>query len=138
MILIAAVDDSGGMMFNNRRQSRDRVLRERILALTGGGVLWMSRYSCGQFADMENINHIRTDDAFFDKAATGEYCFAEDISPAPYSERIEKIILFKWNRRYPADMYFGIDLSAPEWSLVGTEDFSGSSHEKITMEVYGR
>ena len=30
MILIASVDDNMGLMFNHRRQSRDRLLRQRI------------------------------------------------------------------------------------------------------------
>ena len=34
MIIIAAVDDRNGMMFNHRRQSQDKVLREKILSLT--------------------------------------------------------------------------------------------------------
>ena len=33
MILIACVDDNLGMLFNNRRQSMDRVLRARLLKL---------------------------------------------------------------------------------------------------------
>ena len=35
MILIACVDDNLGMLFNNRRQSMDRVLRARLLKLCG-------------------------------------------------------------------------------------------------------
>ena len=36
MIVIACLDDNGGMMFNHRRQSQDRVLRAHIAALVGG------------------------------------------------------------------------------------------------------
>ena len=31
MRVIVCVDDNGGMLFNHRRQSRDRVLCERVL-----------------------------------------------------------------------------------------------------------
>ena len=34
MIVITVIDDNMGMMFNNRRQSQDCILREQILALT--------------------------------------------------------------------------------------------------------
>ena len=45
MIVIACLDDNGGMMFNHRRQSQDRVLRAHIAALVGGAMLWMNHYS---------------------------------------------------------------------------------------------
>ena len=51
MKIIVCVDNQNGMMFNHRRQSQDRVLRKRILELTGGEKLWMNAYSMGQFPD---------------------------------------------------------------------------------------
>ena len=51
MILIVAVDEDKGMMFNRRRQSKDRVLRERILSLAKGGKLWMNAYTRRQFPE---------------------------------------------------------------------------------------
>ena len=36
MILITCVDDAGGLLFNNRRQSQDRILRKEILAQVSG------------------------------------------------------------------------------------------------------
>ena len=65
MILIVCLDDKGGMAFNRRRQSKDRVLREQILALTEGRPLWMNSYSALQFEDAPNI---RVDEAFLEKA----------------------------------------------------------------------
>ena len=49
MILIACVDDRGGIAFNHRRQSSDSVVRNRILELTAGSRLWMNEYSAKQF-----------------------------------------------------------------------------------------
>ena len=43
MKVIVCVDDKGGVMFNHRRQSQDRVLRERILGMTAGQTLWTWR-----------------------------------------------------------------------------------------------
>ena len=51
---------------------------------------------------------------------------------------IEKIILYRWNRKYPADFRFDINLEDSEWKLAETREFTGSSHEKITEEVYVR
>lgn len=139
MILIAAVDDRYGMLFNKRRQSQDRVLRERILAISAHRCLWVNHYTAGQFTQAGQLaEQLRVDDDFLSKAAAGEYCFVENIRMAPYEEMIEQIILFKWNRRYPGDFYFDIDLASGAWRLASTEEFPGSSHEKITMEVYVR
>ena len=45
MKLILCVDDKGGLAFNHRRQSRDRVLNEHILMHCGMHRLWISPYT---------------------------------------------------------------------------------------------
>lgn len=136
---MAAVDKHGGLMFNRRRQSQDRVLRQKIREMARESILWLSPYSRKQF-ESDTEPEIRVDEAFMEKAGTGEYCFIEDVSAAPYADRIEKIVLFHWNRDYPGDFFFDIDVSAPPWKVVEseTEEFPGSSHEKITKEVFAR
>lgn len=132
MILIACVDDNLGMLFNNRRQSMDSVLRGRILTMCAGKKLWMNAYSRKQFnTDAEGIT---VDENFMAKAGSDDYCFAENISVKPYEIEMQKIILYRWNRVYPADLYFDIDLK--NWHLKESNDFAGSSHDKITEEVY--
>lgn len=137
MIIIVAVDDRSGMTFNHRRQTQDSILREKIIELTAGKCLWMNCYSVQQFHSCDAAQ-IRVDDNFLREAASGEFCFLEDQPIKEYEKQIEQIILFKWNRRYPGDLYFDIDVKGEGWRLVRTEDFAGSSHEKITMEVYVR
>lgn len=135
MILIACVDNRNGMMFNHRRQSQDRVLRSDVLSLTKGKKLWMNAYSRKQFTE-ENTEQIETEEAYFSKAGSGEYCFAENADFFQNADKIEEIYLYHWNRDYPADTYFPIDLSS--WKCVETAEFTGSSHEKITRERYVR
>lgn len=137
MKVIVAIDDGGGMMFNCRRQSQDRVLRERILRLSDGAPLWMNAYTRKQFDDTA-AERIRVDEDFLSKAADGDFCFVENAAVAPALDRVERVILFRWNRAYPSDLRFDVDVSAPPWTLVRTEDFPGYSHEKITEEVYER
>lgn len=96
----------------------------------------MNEYSYNMFAAIDAQNVI-IDNEFIRKAGTGDYCFIEDISPMAYEENIEKIILYKWNRSYPADLYFDIPLDK-RWKLIDMEEFKGSSHGKITQEVYTR
>lgn len=132
MVLITCIDDKNGMMFNKRRQSKDSAVRADILAEAGGNALWMNSYSAKQFE--EPAENITVDEAFLDKAATGEFCFLEGEGASSAKDRIEKLIVYKWNRLYPSDVKFDIDLSG--WKLESTAEFAGSSHEKITKEVY--
>ena len=135
MIAILCVDDHNGMMFNHRRQSQDRVLRQRMLELVKGKTLWMNAYSKKQF-QKENAEEIQESEQAFSEAGAGEYCLFEDTDPAAYADRIEEVILFHWNRVYPADQYVTLDLSG--WTLKECTEFAGSSHEKITEEHYIR
>lgn len=131
MILICCVDDQMGMTFNHRRQSQDRFLRQRILELSGGS-LWMNEYSAKQFADTNE--GIIVDQDCLKNCPNGAYCFVEDLPVHDLNP--EEIILYRWNRTYPADTYFGIPLE--DWCLHRAEEFPGYSHERITEEVYTR
>lgn len=137
MIVMMCVDDNGGTMFNGRRQSRDRVLQEELLARTQGRRLWMNASSAALFAPEEE-ERIAVAEDFLDRALPGEFCFAEGAALAPSEERIEELILFKWNRVYPADRFFDLPLEEHGWRMTGTREFPGSSHERITEEVYRR
>lgn len=137
MIVIACVDDKGGMMFNHRRQSQDQQLRDYIAHMTGNARLWMNHYSASQF-DTDSLPRLNIDESFLQEAVEGDYCFVENTPLAPYERWIEKIILFKWNRTYPADKYFDIDLASGQWHKVDDATFVGHSHDEITMEVYIR
>lgn len=136
MIIIAVIDDRNGLLFNKRRQSQDYILYEKILELTSNSCLWMNSYSSKQFAQ-HPAQHLTVDDEFLDKASEGEYCFIENVSTLPYLSKIEKIILYKWNRKYPGDFFFDIPLEQG-WKITEVEDFPGSSHENMTKEVYER
>lgn len=132
MILIVCMDDQNGMAFNHRRQSQDRVLIERIEGLTADNNLRMAPYSQKLFSS----SNILADDDYLSKAGIDDYCFVEREDVKPHEDKIQKVIVFRWNRHYPSDLKFGIDLS--NWHLVSTEEFPGSSHLKIAMEVYER
>ena len=134
MNLIVCLDDRNGMMFNGRRLSRDRILREYLLELSGGK-LWMNAFSAGQFEKKDGLE-IRED--FLESTPDGEFCFLENQPCQTFEDRIEQVILCKWNRTYPSDQKFDISLDDHGWNCISTEEFPGSSHEKITVEVYKR
>lgn len=133
MILIVCVDDRGGMLFARRRQSQDRVLRDDLLREVGGAKLYMNAYSAKLFGSDDRIT---VAEDCLARAGEGEYCFVENLDPVPYTEKLEQIIVYRWNRHYPADFYFGVALETPAWTRIRTEEFAGSSHEKITKDVY--
>lgn len=135
MILILCLDDKNGMAFNRRRQSQDALAREKLLSLTAGAPLWMNAYSAKQFGDAHGIT---VDEAFLEKAGPGEYAFAEFPPLAPYAKDVERICVIRWNRAYPADAKLDIPLKSGLWNLVKSEDFPGSSHETLTLEIYER
>ena len=92
MIVITCLDDRGGVMFNRRRQSQDRILRERIASMTAGGRLWMSRYSAGQF-EGEALPNLTVDDDFLQKAVLG----ALWLKLATITQKLKKPFLTKKN-----------------------------------------
>ena len=136
MKLIVCLDDQNGMLFGGKRQSRDRAVCEKILSITQGAMLWMNHYSYPLFADMNMW--VAVDDAFLSLAAEEDWCFVENTDVCPYLDSVSQIIIFKWNRRYPADMVFSAELTGGTWKLNQSEVFSGYSHDRITMEVYTR
>lgn len=129
MIVAICVDDRMGLMFQGRRLSKDALLRQKLLELSGGR-LRMSPYSAKQFEE-----HVYAGSDYLSGAEENDWCFVENGDYQAVSDRIQKIVLFKWNRSYPSDLCFTFP---GEWRLIHAEDFPGKSHERITMEVYER
>ena len=128
MKLIVCLDDNNGMMFNNRRQSRDKILIENVLEICKGEKLYTNEYSSKLFPE----KFVEIFDSM-EEIGNG-YCFAENFTVN--ENDVEEIIVYKWNRVYPADVHFNISLE--NWNLTETVDFEGSSHDKITREIYVR
>ena len=120
MKLIVCLDETLGMAFNNRRQSRDKDVTKKIKELTNGAPLYINPYS----SDLIPDGVCGQGDGFY---------FAEVDLP---QGEIDEIYAFYWNRLYPADLKFSIELS--DFELLETYDFQGSSHDKITFCHYRR
>ncbi|MBO5317686.1 MAG: hypothetical protein J6A74_04515 [Oscillospiraceae bacterium] len=76
------------------------------------------------------------DEKFLEMATKEDYCFLENRDIRPYVSRVDELILFRWNRRYPYDLAFPFEECFGNWNLVSREDFPGNSHDPITLEVY--
>lgn len=73
MKIIVCVDDGMGMLFNHRRQSRDRILIEDVLKLTEGHTLYINSFLEKLF-DKATVN-----ENILDVAGDDNYCFVENI-----------------------------------------------------------
>lgn len=135
MILVVCLDDRNGMMFHRRRLSQDSRMRFDLVDHIGRKKLWMNRYSRKQFVDCPSRQMMVADD-FINKAQEGELAFVEDMDPLVLEKKIEQIVIYRWNRIYPSDLKFSIPLREHGWNLIEKKEFEGSSHKKITKEVY--
>lgn len=135
MKIIVCVDDNNGMMFNKRRQSRDSVLIQDIIAHLNGSNLLIDPYSEKLFANSD-IDAFFISEEFLAEAEPDDYCFVEKHALSKHISRIDELIIYRWNRKYPADTYLDIDPTAIGMKLISTAEFAGSSHDKITKELY--
>ena len=133
MIIVVCVDESNGVLFNKRRVSSDRIVTEKICELAQGGRIFMSPYSEKLFPSEMNIT-ARED--YLAVAGSGDVCFVETDGSLAYAGVAEKLVVFKWNRRYPSDVQFPLEQYQKHMRLTAVCEFPGYSHDKITQEVY--
>ncbi len=134
MNIIICLDDRGGMTFLKKRQSKDEAVCKDIIKDTENHNLFVTEYSKKLFP--ENTVTVSANPMIF--ASEGDYCFIEREDIIPYLHTAESLIIYRWNRLYPADKNF--DISPEDFGLFLKEktEFSGKSHEKITKEIYTR
>lgn len=128
MHLIFCVDDRDGLSFCGRRLSRDREVTAHMLRLTADSSLLVHPYSASLFPE----GSVVVDEEYLSKAGKDDFCFVEKGS---VPESAESVTLYLWNRAYPSTERFPREL-LDSMKLAFTEEFSGFSHEKITMERY--
>ena len=137
MKAIVCIDDGGGMTFNRRRQSRDSVLLDDVAAMVEKS---HTRLLAASFSEKlltsHGISPLVIDDDMLKNANGTDFCFVENLALLPYIEKIDTLIIYRWNRKYPSDFNFDVNPDKNGFSLAETVEFVGSSHEKITKEIY--
>ena len=136
MNVIVCIDEAGGMLFNGRRQSKDKCLRQKARELAQGEPLWMNSYTASQFA--EDGYEVVVDEDFLSNAPENAWCFVENRDLLPWIQNIQQVAVYHWNRRYPSDVKFPMDVLRSQWKRISDKEFAGNSHERITEEVYTR
>lgn len=125
LTVITFLDEKNGMMFNNRRQSKDEVVKKYIKEIIGEETLYLSAYSKKYYDFGKEVNKFNNSMSF---------ALVEDPKNMPLS--IDKFIIFYWNRHYPADSFFNCDLN--KYVVTNETEIVGKSHEKITVRTYER
>ena len=136
MKIIVCLDDYGGMLFNFRRQSRDRVLISDVMSNLGSQKLYITEFSEILFSEYEGKYEIVED--FSNLTDENCACFVENVDVSPFIDSISEVTVYNWNRVYPRDFVFDINLENEGFSLMSSCEFEGYSHEKIRKEVYER
>lgn len=127
MTVILWAGKNGEMMFNRRRCSRDGEVISDILTMYESSEICVSPYSASLFEGARVISGVAE--------AEGGVLFLEDLPLAPALEQARKVIVYRFDRTYPAD----VRLTIPQdFCMTGSREFAGFSHEIITREVYER
>lgn len=126
MTVILCLDDNNGMRFNHRRQSRDREVTAHMLT---DGVQFVPPSAVSLFPP-DTVQAVEE----WERISDDGVCYVEQPPLAPMASRIHRLIVYRWNRVYPADEVLDLDLR--HWTLRDQAEFPGHSHPKITREVY--
>ena len=127
------LDDNGGMMFNKRRQSRDKRLIADLCTKTTG-YIYISPYS--ELLFVEYQDRIKVVDNPLSECADGAVAFVEGIMLNDCISEIDELFVYKWNTLYPSDVKLDIDIKSSGFKMFAKYEFTGNSHDKITKEVY--
>ena len=127
MTVYVCLDDRGGLLFNGRRLSRDAV---QLADMAAEGPLCVDAFS-EKLVASAGIPYTLAEETL---TADCRF-FLENRDPDAVLPLAERVVIYRWNRHYPADTVF-----PQQWlqcrTLQESREFAGSSHETITREVY--
>lgn len=132
MTIVICLDDNNGMLFNNRRQSRDSAVIGDLVEYSNGRKIFINEFSKALFSEFQD--KVIVSDTFLDDANENDICFVENVDLISFKDKISALVIYKWNRVYPQDFKFNLDLN--KFTLTKATEIIGTSHEKITREIY--
>ena len=137
MTVIVCFDTGRGTAFFGKRQCADRAVTERVIELAAGRELVMSAYSASLFKGSGAGAAVTVKDDI-SAAGPNAVCFAENTDLTAFSGKADELIIFRWNKVYPRDRAEGFFPFDEGMKLVSIRDFAGSSHDRITEEIWRR
>ena len=134
MTVAVCISEGGGMLFNKRRQSKDKNATEDMLKQAGEKKILISEFSLPVFS--EHPSRVITVSDPIAEAEEDSFVFIENCKISELKSKIKQIYIYKWNRKYPFDFKLDFVPSEEGMHLAETVEFAGSSHEKITRELW--
>ena len=135
MTIYVCLDDKNGMLFNKRRQSRDVAVLADIQASIPDS-LTIDPFSEKLIQGAKIPYALAPEDLSL--LPPDAHFFIENRSAADIVPLTSTVVIYRWNRHYPADTHWDPDLAQCGFTLRESSEFPGKSHEKITKEVYKR
>ena len=133
MILIFTLDDNNGTNLAGKRQSKDRIVGDKIIALANDHLHILDKtVSFFKNNNMSNVKYTVISDVR--QLPQDAVFFSEEVLPKDILMSADKIYVFRWNQQYPSLLKDRLDLSGYNQSTL--ETFPGYSHNNITLEVY--
>ena len=136
MKVIICLDERRGILFNHRRQSKDRRVIADIVSHLDGRSLYITPYSEKLF--LESGISYTVDERMLEIAEAEDVCFAESADFLAHLDSVTQITVYWWNRHYPSDVRVDLDFDEAGYALKEQYEFEGFSHEKITVQRYER
>ncbi len=100
--------------------------------MCNGEPLYMREYSRRLF-DSLPVADIRVLDEWEPTCLPSSSNYFSELSDCSLI-RPDKLVIFRWNREYPSDLKFKLDMN--DYCKVDEFEFVGHSHEKITVQVF--
>ena len=135
MTVIFCLDENKGMLFNDRRLSRDAMVFEDIKTYLTG-TLKINSFS-EKLVAASGINY-EIFKYFVTNSDLESFYYIENISVKENLDKIDRIIVYWWNRKYPSDTKLDFDPLECGYKSTSVYEFVGKSHEKITREIFER
>lgn len=129
------VDDLCGMLLFGKRQSKDRVLIAEFMEYAADRPVFVGNFSKKLFESYEGVTMCENP---LEDAPDGAICFIENFPLTPYLSLVNELIIYRWNRLYHSDVKLDVDPKAAGYKLSSVSEFAGSSHDRITKEIYVR
>lgn len=135
MTSIITLDTNNGLLFNKRRLSQDKVVTADIISQASGTNLYVTPYSYKLFPEGTPCTPLNNPYTLADKQAV---IFAEDINPVKYIDIIDTFVVYLWNKEYPSDVRFNVNLQELGFRVTNRVDFSSNTHPNITRLIFSR
>lgn len=133
MSVFICVDEKMGLLFREKRLSRDRQVIHDIVEIAHSPI-YIESYSAVLFNGLCDDFVIKE---CLEPQLTKNYCcFLENMQINNFIHSADEVIIYSWNRIYPSDFFLDVDFIKYNFKNVSTHDFKGHSHDKITRRIF--